>query len=54
MIEECFLSDQLEVPRGLHVCQLVVDGDSVSTDDFEVSDTSRTVDVLISAGMNCF
>ena len=44
----------MEVPQGLHVCQFIVDGDSMSTDDFEISDTSRIVDVLISAGMNCF
>ncbi|XP_028415444.1 uncharacterized protein LOC114538464 [Dendronephthya gigantea] len=48
VIDECFLSDQVEVPQGLHVCQLVVDGDMMSTDDFSVSDTSRTIDVLIS------
>ena len=50
-IDECFLSDQVEVSQGLHVCQLIVDGDSMSTDDFNVSDTSRTIDVLISEGM---
>ncbi|CAB3980576.1 DNA-directed RNA polymerase II subunit RPB1-like [Paramuricea clavata] len=47
-IDECFLSEQVEVSQGLHVCQLIVDGDSLSTDDFNVSDTSRTIDVLIS------
>ena len=49
-LDECFLSDQVEVPQGLHVCQLVVDGDAISTHDFTVSDTSRTIDVLISQG----
>ena len=48
MIDECFLSDQVEVPQGLHVCQLVVDSDAMSTDDFTVSDSSRTIDIVIS------
>ena len=50
MIDECFLSDQVEVPQGLHVCQLVVDGDAMSTDNINVSDESRTIDVLITEG----
>ena len=50
MIDECFLSDQVKVPQGLHVCQLIVDGDAISTDNFNVSDTSQMIDILIPEG----
>ena len=50
-VEQLFMSEETEIHTGLHVCQLVVDGDSMSTEDFEVGEHTEVVNVAIAEGL---